>query len=431
MAELHSVIEPRERAILVGAPPRSLPLAVAEDHLDELARLADTAGVEVVDRLLQRIDRPHPKFYIGEGKVEELKARIAAHGATLLLFDEDLSPAQGKHLEDATGTRVMDRTELILDIFATRARTAEAQLQVELAQLQYLRTRLTRMWAHLSRIRGGVGMRGPGETQLETDRRLIDRRIARLRRELVRVAQQRATQRKARRGLFRAALVGYTNAGKSSILRGLAGDPSIFVEDRLFATLDATTRAVELGPGARILLTDTVGFIRKLPPHLVASFRSTLDEAREADLLLHVLDVSDPTWEEQKEVVDQVLADLGLDERPRLLVANKIDRLDPQTLAQWKHRARSFAHPAVFVSARQPGGLEPLREALHEAWARQRPEREGVVPLARGDLLAELYRVGEVLDRRDEDGMVRVRVRLPAAEQGRLERHGVRWTDSE
>ena len=274
-----------------------------DEHLDELDRLADTAGAEVVGRTYQRVEAPTPNLYLGQGKVEELKGVVRDARSTLVLFDEPLSPVQGQNLEQALSVRVMDRTEVILDIFATRARSAEAKMQVELAQLEYLLPRLTRMWTHLSRIRGGIGLRGPGETQLETDRRAIRRKISGLKRRLEEVADHRANQRQGRRDLPSAALVGYTNAGKSSVLRALSGD-DIFVEDRLFATLDTLTREVDVGGGYRFRLTDTVGFIRKLPHHLVASFRATLEEAREADLLLHVIDAAHPTWEEQVEVVD-------------------------------------------------------------------------------------------------------------------------------
>jgi GTP-binding protein HflX len=416
--------EPRERAILVGAPLKGLPQELADEHLEELERLADTAGAETVGTLRQRLDSPHPKFYIGEGKAEALRDEIAAQGASLIIFDEELSPAQGKNLEEFTGTRVVDRAELILDIFATRARTAEAKLQVELAQLQYMLPRLTRMWAHLSRVRGGVGMRGPGETQLETDRRLVRVRIARLKEDLERVARQRATQRKGRGSVLRAALVGYTNAGKSSILRAMSGT-DVFVEDRLFATLDAATRSVEIGEGYETLLTDTVGFIRKLPHHLVASFRATLEEAGEADLLLHVIDLSHPTWEEQKQVVDEVLEDLGLSDYPTVLVFNKTDRLTHEEEASWRERADVlFAHHSVFVSAVEDGGLEPLRTLLRDRVRALRAEVNITLPATQGGLLAEIYREGEVLERADEGSSINLRARLPAATLGRLRTRG-------
>ncbi len=293
-----------ERVVLVGAPLADEPEALVDEHLEELDRLADTAGAVVAGTLVQRLDSPHPALYIGTGKAEELRLLAEQTDASLVIFDENLSPAQGSALEKALALRVMDRTELILDIFALRARTAEARMQVELAQLQYMRSRLKRMWSHLSRIQGGIGMRGPGETQLETDRRMMDRRITRLRQELEHIARSRDTRRRGRKAEFRVALVGYTNAGKSSILRALSG-ADLFVEDRLFATLDSTTRAVDLEAGYRALVTDTVGFIRKLPHHLVASFRATLEEAREADLLIHVVDASAPSWDHQVEQQDR------------------------------------------------------------------------------------------------------------------------------
>ena len=408
----------------MAAPSKQQTAEVTEEHLEELARLADTAGVEVLDTFVQRLDSPHPKFYIGEGKAEELKQRVEVAGATLIIMDDELSPAQGRNLEKLLGTRIMDRAELILDIFATRARTSEARAQVELAQLQYMRPRLTRMWSHLSRSRSGPGMRGPGETQLETDRRMIDHRITRLKDELERVARTRATQRKSREGQLRAALVGYTNAGKSSILRGMSGT-EVFVEDRLFATLDPTTRAIEVAEGAEVLLTDTVGFIRKLPHHLVASFRATLEEAGEADVLLHTIDASHPQWEEQMEVVTEVLADLGLAERPTVLVFNKTDRLthaEEQAL-----RERSFeGFRSIFVSTVEEGRLEPLRELLHEELQKVRPDVRLTLSSAHGGLLAEIYRDGEVLEREDKGAEIHLRARLSKAALGRLRTRGVK-----
>ncbi len=374
----------------------------------------------------QRLASPSPRTYIGRGKVDELRRIVETSEADLVIFDEELSPAQGKNLEDAVGVRVMDRPELILDIFATRARSREARLQVELAQLEYLLPRLKRMWSHLSRIRGGIGLRGPGETQLETDRRLIGTRIADLRRKLQEVARARETQRQSRQGEFRAALVGYTNAGKSSLLRALSGS-EVFVEDRLFATLDSLTRSVDLGDGYEALVTDTVGFIRKLPHHLVASFRSTLEEAREADLLLHVIDASHPDREEQEEVVAEVLADLELDARPQLLVYNKIDRLTHAEEAALRERVRSYSsRPAVFVSAHQPATVQRLRDALK---ARMRAQLQKVrieLPARDGEGLALLYREGEVVERDDRGTIIEVIARVPDALLGRLrKREGV------
>jgi GTP-binding protein HflX len=419
--------KPIDRVVLVGAPRKDLGERAREEHLEELARLTNTAGGEVAAVLSQRIDRPHPRFYIGEGKAHELKDLLEDSGGNLVIFDEELSPAQGKNLEDLLAVRVLDRSELILDIFATRARSRESKLQVELAQLEYLLPRLKRMWSHLSRIRGGIGLRGPGETQLETDRRLIGTRIADLKVKLRDVSKARAIQRKAREGEFRAALVGYTNAGKSSLLRALSG-ADLFVEDRLFATLDSATRTVDLGSGHQALLTDTVGFIRKLPHHLIASFRSTLEEAREADLLLHVVDASDPDWEDHREVVHEVLAELDLSERPQLMVFNKTDRLTHGEEEGIKNRVRGVEKiPAVFVSAHRDETLVKLLDAM-KARLRGRLNRLLLsVPAGDGEAMASLYREGEVVSQESKGSQVEVDVRIPDSLKGQLERRpGIR-----
>jgi len=391
---------------------------MVDEHLEELARLANTAGAEVCGMVVQRLRTPNASTYIGKGKVEELSRALREHDASLAIFDEDLSPAQGVKLEQALGTRAMDRTELILDIFALRARTSEAKLQVEVAQLQYMRSRLKRMWTHLSREGGGIGARGPGEQQLETDRRLIDRRLTGLRRELHQMEKRRATQRKARKEQFTVALVGYTNAGKSSILRELSGS-IVFVEDRLFATLDSATRICNLeGPGP-ILLTDTVGFIRKLPHHLIASFRATLEELSEADLLLHVIDASSPSWEEHNEAVDEVLAASGVNERPVLFVMNKIDRLTHAEEQALRERATAFLGPQVYTSVIERGGLDSLREALKAAMRARLVTVRVSFPVADGRTLAEAYREGEVLERGYEAGCVVIIARVPRAVAGR------------
>jgi GTPase len=415
---------PVERAFLVGAPRKGSDDAIRiDEHLTELGRLADTAGAQIVGTLVQRIDAPTPNLYLGQGKVEELEERLRTTKATLLVFDEPLSPVQGVNLEKATGVRVMDRAEIILDIFATRARSAEARMEVELAQLEYLLPRLTRMWTHLSRIRGGIGLRGPGETQLETDRRAIRRKISVLRRRLEGVAEHRANQRQGRRDLPHAALVGYTNAGKSSLLQALSG-ADVLIEDRLFATLDTVTRETDVGDGYRVRLSDTVGFIRKLPHHLVASFRATLEEVREADLLLHVIDAAHPMWEEQVAVVESVLEEIG---RKRVIhVFNKADLLPDREafLAQARER---YPH-AVLTSAPPDGGVpdvSPLRAALRTSAQALRPIALVRVPLADGRLLAELHREAEVLQETHSDGVVEVTARLEARMIGRLRRDGV------
>jgi GTP-binding protein HflX len=418
---------PQERAILVGAPiKRSNARHHVTEHLEELERMADTAGAVVVGQLTQQLDRPDPATYIGRGKVEELKAMIADKDATVVIFDDELSPAQGKNLEGDLGKRVLDRAELILDIFAVRARSAEARMQVELAQLEYSLPRLIRMWTHLEKFRGGIGVRGPGETQLETDRRLVGHRIRLLKERLTDVTKAREVQRAGRTGAFRAALVGYTNAGKSSILRGISGAADVFVEDRLFATLDPLTREVSLGDHQSVLLTDTVGFIRKLPHHLVASFRATLEEVREADLLLHVIDASHPSWEEQRLIVDDVLTDLGVRELPMVYVFNKMDALPAEQRSALQERIANLAPGSAFVSALSSAGLDPLRETLREALRARRPEVELLLPITNGKLLAEVHRVGEAVSAvaDADEGVMRVRGRFAVADLARFERDG-------
>ncbi|MDA1082530.1 MAG: GTPase HflX, partial [Gemmatimonadetes bacterium] len=442
--DLIDLVPPQERAILVGAPlKRTNARHAAVEHLEELGRLADTAGARVVGTLTQLIDRPDSSTYIGKGKVQELKDMLTEHDATVVIFDDELSPAQGKNLEGELGKRVIDRAELILDIFALRAKSAEAKMQVELAQLEYSLPRLRNMWTHLEKFRGGIGVRGPGETQLETDRRLVGQRIAVLKERLIEVQKSREVQRKNRRNAFRVALVGYTNAGKSSLLRALVrhGDRpdqradgtdtpglDIVVEDRLFATLDPLTRDVSLGTGATpLVVTDTVGFIRKLPHHLVASFRATLEEVREADLLLHVIDSENPAWEEHRLVVDEVLDELGVHDRPVLHVFNKTDALEPESLAAITERMTNLLPGSVFASAVAPGGADSLVAALRAASEEARPLLRLRVPAAQGKLLAEIHRTSQVVaaENDEETGDVLLTVRADAAERGRWEQAGV------
>jgi GTP-binding protein HflX len=389
-----------------------------------LAELADTAGAETVGRLVQQIDRPHPGTYLGKGKIDELRELASARNASLIIFDDELSPSQGKNIEDATAIRVMDRAELILDIFAIRARTSEAKMQVELAQLEYMLPRLTRMWTHLEKFRGGIGVRGPGETQLETDRRLINHRIKLLKERLRDVQKGRVVQRQSRSDQFKASIVGYTNVGKSSILRGLSGASEIYVENRLFATLDPLTREVHVGENVSVLLTDTVGFIRKLPHHLVASFRATLEETNEADLVLHVIDASAPLWEEQRVVVEQVLDELGATDRPKLIVFNKIDLLPEAELLALQERVCALIPSAIYVSSVSEGVLEPLRRALETATRTRRPVTKIRVSVSDGRTLAEIHQSGEVLDQQVDGEWMVVTARVDAVLAGRLRKAG-------
>ena len=358
---LHDVPNPprAERAVLVGHGARDG--AHLARSLEELANLAGTAGARVLDRVVQRRGTIHPATFIGKGKVAEVKAAAEERDADLAIFDDDLSPAQVRNLEKALGVKVVDRSELILDIFAKRARTRESRLQVELAQLEYMLPRLTGLWKHLERQAGGIGTRGPGETQLETDRRIVRERIARLKRALEAVERERETQRRRRRREFRAAIVGYTNAGKSTLFNALTR-ADVFVEDLLFATLDATTRQMVSPTRQVALLTDTVGFIRKLPHHLVASFHSTLAEAVEADLLLHVVDAGAQDFRRQMRAVDEVLEKILDRPRPTTLVFNKCDRLGEDGVSAAGLRAE---FPGAFVvSALRGEGLPELREYL-------------------------------------------------------------------
>jgi len=410
--------------VLVAAPRKGSPDARhVTEHLEELTRLVDTAGAEVVGRISQQIAAPNPATLIGEGKVEEVAQAVADAGASIVIFDEELSPVQGANLERELKVRVMDRPEVILDIFSTRARSHEAKLQVELAQLEYLLPRLTRMWTHLSRIRGGIGLRGPGETQLETDRRIIRRRIGALKQKLKDVERHRENLRAGRDPMLSVALVGYTNAGKSSVLRALSGQHEIVVEDRLFATIDTLTREVDLGEGQRARLTDTVGFIRKLPHHLVASFRATLEEARGADVMLHIVDASHPDWEGQMRVVDRVLAELDLADRPTLPVFNKMDALlDPVALTA---RVSELFPGALTVTTMRTNGLAPLKARLRELERAGRPTVRVRLPVADGARLAALYRDGEVLSREESGTGYDVLVRLDRWQVERLQREGV------
>jgi len=398
-----------KRAILVAV------LTPAEKHaraeaLEEIKGLAETAGAEIVGTLVQIRETPDAATYIGKGKVAELKHLIQLLEADLIVFDNYLSPAQGKALEEETKTQVVDRSEVILDIFATHARTHEARLQVELAQLLYMRPRLTRMWTHLERIEGGIGSgRGPGEKQLETDRRLIDKRIAELQRKIKEVEERRERQVATRRGHFTVSLVGYTNAGKSTLMNALTG-ADVYIADQLFATLDTRTRKWTLPHWGELLLSDTVGFIRNLPHDLVASFRSTLAEARHADLLLHVADASNPDAQRQIETVEQVLKEIGVDSRDPLLVLNKVDAVEDHSyLALLKKRFPE----AISVSARSGQGLDKLTAAVAERLGEGYLHAAIETGVGNGRLLAFLAEHAEVQAREYTDNRVRLTCRIP------------------
>jgi len=391
----------RERAVAVALIKEGERREIVFEHLDELIQLADTAGADVADQVIQNRANPDPATWIGKGKAELLHGVCEELEADLVIVDDDLSPAQARNLERIVERRVVDRSGLILDIFARRAKSSEARTQVELAQLNYLLPRLTGAWSHLERQRGGIGMRGPGETQLETDRRLVRTRIKHLKSELVRITRRRATRRSRRSDVFKVALVGYTNAGKSTLLNRLTG-AEVLVEDRLFATLDSTVRRCALPEGPECLLADTVGFIRKLPHHLVASFRSTLEEVLDAELLLHVIDLSQPGFEHRMQIVNQVLRELGAGETPVLHVFNKIDQVEnPALLAH----ARQHCQPAVLVSATRDVRIGDLLEGIAGAQSKDQEELRLSIPLDRYDLVAAARRrVRVVEEHTDERG---------------------------
>lgn len=389
-----------ERAILVGTGPEVQPEDGSVPMLDELSELARTAGARVFARLWQRRERPEAASYLGSGKLLELRQLAGELGANLVIADTDLTPAQVRHMEEALNLRVVDRSELIIDIFAQHARTRQASLQVELAQLQYQAPRLKRMWTHLSRITGtgGIGSRGPGEKQIEVDRRLIQKRIQQLREELAELESRRVRQAGSRTETFKVALVGYTNAGKSTLMHALTG-ADVLIEDKLFATLDTRTRRWELGRGLDVLLSDTVGFIEKLPHHLVASFHATLEEVRGADLLIHVVNAGDPEAQRRSQSVRSVLKAIGAEFIPELVVLNKVDLLEPVEAAILGGKVSA----RVLVSARKGTGIEDLCAAVREQAAARLEITRLEIPIADGRALAILAGRARILEQHFSD----------------------------
>ncbi len=415
----------KESALLVGVQHRGQTGADLEDTLEELAQLTDTAGGVVVGQFVCRQDHPHPGHYIGKGKAEEIAEWIATHKPATVIFDDELSPAQGRNLEKIFKTKVIDRTQMILDIFAQHARTKEGCLQIELAQLGYLLPRLRRMWTHLERQKGGIGMHGPGESQLETDRRRIEERMARIRKDLTQVQRHRQELRRGRRrhGWALASLVGYTNAGKSTLLNALT-DANVKAYDQLFATLDPTTRQVELPDNQSILLTDTVGFIRKLPHGLVESFKATLEEVVEADLLVHVIDASHPGVEKQIKAVHAVLEEIGAGEKPVLNVLNKVDLLeDNSEILFWQQEHRE----ALPISAAQGVGLDRVVDAVREHQRGGSLDLTLRVPVSDGKALNFLENRATVHDRTYTDQSVTLRLTIGRRQLDQLRATGSRF----
>ena len=400
-----------ERAFLIGLEKQGVSKWDLRDSLEELAELANSAGAEVVDTITQKLDRPTAPYYIGKGKAESLKLALQDRQVTSVIFDDELSPAQGRNLENLLSRKVLDRTQLILDIFAQRARSREGRLQIELAQLQYLLPRLTRMWHHLSRQTGGIGTRGPGETQLEVDRRRVQERISRLERELESVRKTRAVQRQGRKRHQWpvAAVVGYTNAGKSTLLNLLTG-ADVVAENKLFATLDPTTRSFVLPNKQRVLLTDTVGFLRKLPHTLIESFKATLEEVSEADLLIHIVDLSHARVDDQIEAVESVIKELDAFGKQTLIVFNKIDKLQNRDAIDTY--VRRFPG-SVAISARTGEGVNKLVQALQDALSAWRLRSRFKIPASESALIAEIHRVGHVLELKYEENDALIVAHVP------------------
>ena len=413
--ELQSTLK-TEKAIVVGLVTKYINRFQVKEYLEELIRLADTAGVEIVHTIVQERYTIEPSTYLGKGKVEEIAKLVEQEAISSVIFDDDLSPVQVRNLEHSIKCKIIDRSGLILDIFASRAKTKEAMTQVELAQLQYMLPRLTRQWTHLSKQYGGVGTKGPGETQLEVDRRALRIRLSYLKKRLEEISIERSVQRQKRNEWTRVALVGYTNAGKSTLLKQMSGE-DVFIEDRLFATLDTTVRKVAISSQKNVLLSDTVGFIRKLPPHLIASFRSTLAEVVEADVILHVIDVSHPHFEEHIQVVQETLQEIGATEKPIVMVFNKIDRLDKRSSVA----ALNKEYPnSVFISASRGINISSLKKKILEVL--EQDIREKTLHLKSSDyrLISKLHEFTEIVEKVYEDEDIKIRFRFDQKFSGRL-----------
>ncbi|MCS7053420.1 MAG: GTPase HflX [Ignavibacterium sp.] len=383
----------KERAMLVALDTKKFSKEVIEEHINELEELADTAGADTILKVIQTKRVIDPAFYIGKGKAEELAQLIEFNDINIIIFDDDLSPVQVRNLEKLFNRKVIDRSGLILDIFASRAKTKEAKTQVELAQLQYMLPRLTRAWTHLSKQYGGIGTKGPGETQIETDRRMIRARISLLKSKLEKIESQRLTQSAGREGFIKIAIAGYTNAGKSTLFN-LLTQSNVFAENKLFATLDSTTRTLDIDETHKILISDTVGFIRKLPAHLVASFKSTLNEVRDADIILHVVDISHPYYEDHIKVVDETLKEFGSNEKKVIKVFNKVDLISDKSIIEF---VKNSFKDSVIISASKGINISTLKNLLKEILNENVVEERIYLPLSATKLLAQIYKIAEVI----------------------------------
>lgn len=400
-----------ERALIVALNTKDISRQIVEEHINELEELARTAGAETILKIIQNRYTVDPAFYIGKGKAEELVSLVELNNIDLLIFDDDLSPVQVRNLERLVNKKIIDRSGLILDIFASRAKSREAKTQVELAQLQYLLPRLTRAWTHLSKQYGGIGTKGPGETQIETDRRIIRNRISHLKENLLKIESQRITQSNERKNLTRISLVGYTNAGKSTLFN-LLTNSNVFAEDKLFATLDSTTRTIDMIKNQKLLISDTVGFIRKLPAHLVASFKSTLNEVRDSDLILHVVDISHNYFQDHIKVVEQTLKELGCESKTSILVFNKVDLLD------YKNKIDFIKHEfpeSIIVSAVKGFNIQKLIKEILNFSGSSFVERTIKLNIADSKTAAMIHSLAEVKSVTYDEDVMKLKIRISKA----------------
>ncbi len=397
----------REDAILIGLATREVNKDKVQEHLDELEMLADTAGANTIFKIMQDKSKPDSAFYIGKGKAEEIAELAELNNINLIIFDDDLNPTQVRNLEKLFNKKIIDRSGLILDIFASHARTREAKVQVELAQLQYTLPRLTRAWTHLSKQYGGIGTKGPGETQIETDRRIIRDRIAKLKDKLEKIEQQQKTKSSGRKDFLKASMVGYTNAGKSTLINFLTG-AGVLAENKLFATLDSTTRSFEIEHDKKMLISDTVGFIRKLPHHLVASFKSTLNVVRDADLILHVIDVSHPSFEDHIDVVDATLKELSVDKKTQIKIFNKVDLITDKS--KFDYVLNNYEN-SILISAEKGINIGKLKEMLLNIYQENFVEYKVEVKNYNSKIISQIHTMADVIDVKYNDDLVYITFR--------------------
>lgn len=416
MIETPKKIE-NEDAILIGLATRDISKEKVQEHLDELEMLADTAGAKTIFKILQDRAKPDSAYFIGKGKAEEIAELADLNNINLIIFDDDLNPTQVRNLEKMFDKKIVDRSGLILDIFASHARTREAKVQVELAQLQYTLPRLTRAWTHLSKQYGGIGTKGPGETQIETDRRIIRDRISTLKEKLEKIESQQKTKSSKREDFIKASMVGYTNAGKSTLINLLTG-AGVLAENKLFATLDSTTRSFEIEQDKKILVSDTVGFIRKLPPHLVASFKTTLNVVRDADVVLHVIDISHPSYEDHIAVVDETLKDLGAEKKTQIRIFNKVDAINDKSKIEY---VLNKYDNAILISAIKGMNIAKLNQMLLDIYEKNFVERTIELDVSKSKLISQIHNLADVLSIKYENSSAIISYKTDKVNESRLQ----------